>query len=122
MIRLLVVDDEPDICDFVRNFFEERDFEVDVAFNGKEALAIAASRRPHIILLDIKMPVLDGMETLKQARKLFGDIKIIMVSAVDDNEKIEEARGHGVVDYITKPLLLEQLEKTVLAAADDVIS
>ena len=77
MIRLLVVDDEADICEFVRNFFKERDFEVFMAYNGKEALGLVETIDPHIVLLDLKMPVMDGMETLRavcgDARKLQGD-------------------------------------------------
>ncbi len=120
MIRLLVVDDEVDICDFVKNFFKERDFDVFVAYNGKEALSLVETRKPDIVLLDVKMPVMDGMETLRQIRKTGSDVKIIMVTAIDDAEKAEEAKRHGVVEYITKPLLLEQLERTVFTIAEQI--
>ena len=73
---------------------------------------------PDIILLDIKMPEMDGIETLKEIRKFDLAKKVIMISAVDDEEKVEEAKGLGVVEYITKPLLLEQLERTVLTVAE----
>lgn len=117
MLKLLVVDDEADICDFVRNFFKERNFEVLVAHNGRDAVSLVKTGSPDVALLDITMPVMDGIETLKQIRKVNNSLKIIMVTAVNDNEKAEEARRHGVVDYITKPLLLEQLEHIVLTAA-----
>ena len=120
MLRLLVVDDESDVCDFVKNFFKERNFEVEVAFNGKEAINVVTEKKPHIVLLDMKMPVMDGMEALKRIRKINSDIKVIMVTAVEDTEKAEEAKHHGVVEYITKPLLLEQLERTVLTIAEQI--
>lgn len=119
-LKLLVVDDEVDICDFVKNFFKERSFEVFVAYDGKEALAIVESRQPDIILLDMKMPVMDGMSFAKEMQRKDRKAKIIMVTAVDDVEKVEEAKKHGVVEYITKPLLLEQLERTVLTVAEQI--
>lgn len=120
MLRLLVVDDEVDICDFVRNFFKERDFEVLVAHNGREALDVVDSQKPEIVILDMMMPVMDGMQTLKALRKSDSLSKVIMVTAVEDEEKIEEAKHNGAVDYITKPLLLEQLERVVLAVAKQI--
>lgn len=120
MIRLLVVDDEVDICDFVRNFFKEREFEVFVAHDGKEALGIVDSVDPHIVLLDLKMPVMGGMETLKEISKRKPDTKVIIVTAVEDVEKAEEAKQHNAVEYITKPLVLEQLERTVMTIAEQI--
>jgi len=118
MLRLLIVDDEADICDFVKSFFTERDFDVLVAHNGKEALSVIESDKPDLVLLDVKMPVMDGMETLREIRKKDESLKVIMVTAVDDTDKAEEARRYGVVDYITKPLVLEQLERTVFTIAE----
>jgi len=118
MIKILVVDDEVDICDFVRNFFKERDFEVFVAYDGREAVNLVKSRDPDIVLLDIKMPIMDGIEALKEMRKISPEKKIIMITAVEDAEQMEEAKRYGVAEYITKPLVLEQLERTVLTVAE----
>ena len=120
MLKLLIVDDEVDTCDFVKKFFQERDFDVLVAYDGKEALGMIDDKRPDIVLLDIRMPVMDGMTALKEIRKTNKDLKIIMITAVEDAEKAEEAKHHGVVEYITKPLLLEQLERTVFAVAEQI--
>ncbi|MFH1846688.1 MAG: response regulator [Candidatus Omnitrophota bacterium] len=120
MIKLLVVDDEVDICDFVRKFFSERNFEVLVAYNGKEAVDIVKAEKPAIALLDIKMPIMDGMEAVKAIRKIDEDIKLIMVTALDDIDRAEEAKKHGVLEYITKPLLLEQLERIVLTVSKEI--
>lgn len=120
MIKIIIVDDEVEVCDFVKNFFEERDFEVYTAYSGEEALNIAELQDPHIILLDIKMPAMDGMQVLKELRRRNKSGKVIIVTAVDDSEKAEEAKRYGAVDYITKPLSLEQLEETVLALAEQI--
>lgn len=120
MLKLLVVDDEMDICDFVKNFFKERDFEVYTAHDGEEAITVVEARKPDIILLDMKMPVMDGMSAFKEIRRINKDARVIMVTAVDDADKIEEAKKNGVLDYITKPLLLEQLERSVLTIAEQI--
>ncbi|MFH1664813.1 MAG: response regulator [Candidatus Omnitrophota bacterium] len=120
MLRMLVVDDEIDICDFVKNFFKERSFDVFVAHNGEEALSLVETKSPDIILLDLKMPVMDGMKTLAEIRRTRPEAKVIVVTAVEDKKKCEEAKRYGVVDYITKPLLLEQLERKVLATAETI--
>jgi len=119
MIKIVVVDDEVEICDFVKNFFKERNFEVFTAYNGEEALNLIEAENPEIILLDVKMPVMDGIEVLKEIRKRNKPGKVIMVTAVEDSEKAEEAKSHGAAGYITKPLSLEQLEHSVLSMSDN---
>ena len=113
MQKLLVVDDEIDVCDFVKNFFEDRGFKVLSALNGTEAISIVQRERPDLILLDIKMKGIDGISTLRQIKEVYDAAKVIMVTALDDQDKVEEAYKYGAVDYITKPLILENLEETV---------
>ena len=113
MRKLLVVDDEQDICDFVRNFFSERGFEVFTALNGEEALALAKEEKPELVLLDIKMEGMDGIATLKHLKAIDANLKVIMVTALDDQDKMNEACKLGACEYITKPLLLEHLEQAV---------
>ena len=120
MMRLLVVDDEADTCDFVKKFFKERNFEVEIAYDGKEAVSRIEARKPHIVLLDIRMPVMDGIETLKAIQRIDNNIRVIMVTAVEDVELAEETKSRGAAEYITKPLLLEQLERTVLTIAEQI--
>lgn len=117
MIKLLVVDDEIEICDFVKSFFSERDFDVYTAHNGDEAVALVRANMPQIVLLDMKMPVKDGMSTLKELCEMQNSPKIIMVTAVDDVDKMQTAKECGAVEYITKPLVLEDLEKSVIGLA-----
>ena len=115
MIKVLVVDDEIDVCDFVKNFFEERNYRVFMALGGSEALRILRKEKPDLILLDIKMKEMDGIQTLERIRKIDKNVKIIMVSALEDQDKMEAAKKLGASKYITKPLVLEELESAVKA-------
>ena len=113
MTRLLVVDDEAEICDFLKSFFEDRQFEVQTAQSGERALEIIESFRPQVMLLDIKMGAVDGLTVLRKVKEKDPRIKVIMVTALETTEKIEEAMRLGAANYITKPLSLEYLENDV---------
>lgn len=112
--KILVVDNERDICNFVKSFFEMRGFEVTYALNGDEALT-KLGIEPDLVMLDVKMRRDDeGLEYLPQIRKKLPNAKILMITGVDDIETIRAAKDMGADDYITKPLMLEYLENTVL--------
>ncbi len=113
MRKILVVDDEHEVCDFVRNFFEERGYQVMTALNGDEAIAITKKERPELVLLDIKMKGMDGIATLKHLKEMDKNQKVIMVTALEDQDKMDEACRLGACDYITKPLVLDYLEQAV---------
>jgi DNA-binding response OmpR family regulator len=111
--KLLVVDDERDICDFVKNFFSERNFDVFVALSGDEALGIARAEKPEIVLLDVKMKGMDGVAILKHLKDMDRNLKVIMVTALEDQETMYEAYRLGAADYITKPLVLDYLVQSI---------
>jgi DNA-binding response OmpR family regulator len=113
MNKLLIVDDEVEICEFLKSFFEDRDFDVAVANGGAQALEKVALFHPEVVLLDIQMPGMDGLQVLKKLKETYPKVKVIMVTAVETQEKIEEAMRLGADNYITKPLSLEYLEKDV---------
>jgi len=115
MAKLLIVDDESDIREFARNFFRKRQIEVFVASGGRQALDIIAKENPDLILLDVRMEEMTGIEVLRELRKNSPSVKVIMVSGVEDEETIKEANTLGVIGYIHKPFILEELEKIVLA-------
>src|SRR3989338_2495864 len=114
MYKLLVVDDESDICDFVKSFFKDRGFQVSSASSGEDAISVAKKEKPDLVLLDIKMKGMDGMAVLKHIKDIDKNIKIIMVTALEDQDKMHEAYKLGASDYITKPLVLDYLEQAVL--------
>ena len=112
-MKLLIVDDEIEICDFLKSFFEERDFDVVTALNGQAALEQVEKFKPSVVLLDIKMPGISGIQVLEEIKKKHPRIKVIMVTAIETRDKIEECLRLGADNYITKPLSLEYLENDV---------
>ena len=112
--KILTVDDEMGIDSFFYEFFTVRNYEVFNAQNGKDAIAITKKEKPRIILLDINMRGMNGIETLKKIKEINKDIIVIMVTGVKDDDVINEALSAGADDYITKPLSLEYLDKVVL--------
>ena len=112
--KILTVDDQMGIDSFFYEFFTARNYEVFNAMSGKEALEIVKKAKPRIILLDINMRGMDGIETLKKIREVDKDVAIIMVTGVKDDDTMKKAMELGADDYITKPLSLEYLDKVVL--------
>ena len=108
MYSILLVDDEKTIRDYLPKAipFEENGFKVSgTAVNGEEALDKLSIVKPDLILLDVKMPVMDGLQFLRQLRKSdYSDTFVVMLSGYSDFECAKEAIKYGVKDYLTKPL------------------
>lgn len=118
MSKLLIVDDEEDVREFAANFFRKRKIEVTTASSGEEALEAVKLQAPDLILLDIKMEGIDGIETLKRLKEINNNLKVIMVTGrkPEDDASFEKCNQLGAADYIHKPLELDELEKVVLKA------
>lgn len=114
MIKLLTVDDELDICDFIRDFFTRRGYSVLVALTGKEALAAVKKEMPKIVFLDVVMPDISGLDVLRQIKEFDPSIKVIMVSVADDKETKEKAKQWGADEFIRKPFSKRYLEEVVI--------
>jgi DNA-binding response OmpR family regulator len=91
MPRVLVVDDEPDAVELLQEFLTSKGYEVITAEDGEEALHKVKEERPHLILLDVRMPRLNGMEVLKRLREIDREVGVIMVTAVDKEETGRQA-------------------------------
>jgi DNA-binding response OmpR family regulator len=113
MPRVLVVDDEPDAVELLREFLKVKGYEVLVASNGEEAVHKVKQDRPHLILLDVRLPKVNGLEVLKQVREIDHEVGIIMVTAVNEEETGRQALKLGAFDYITKPLDFKYLERSL---------
>ena len=115
--RILLVDDEPDILEFVKYTLVKEGYEVFTAQNGAEALKAAAQHRPHLILLDMMMPVMDGLEAARRIRSLNRpDAKTIPIFAMTANafaDDAERSRQAGMNEHLTKPLDAQVLLKTI---------
>ena len=113
MARILVVDDEPDAVELLQECLTAKGYDVIIACDGEEALRQVKEHRPHLILLDVRMPKLNGMEVLKRVREIDHEVGVIMVTAVNEEETGREALKMGAFDYITKPLDLQYLERSL---------
>lgn len=114
MKRILVVDDEMEICSFLKEFLEEKNYTVDVAYDGLKAINKIKEFKPHIVLLDVKMPGINGIITLRKIKKIDPTIVAIMISAVYYEDLAKKALKLGAYDYILKPFELNYLENTLL--------
>lgn len=101
--RMLIVEDERDLCECLQEFFESRGFSVRAVYSGEEALECVAHESPDVILLDILLPGLSGLEVLKRVKQSSSKTRIVMVTGLDDIEFRAEARLYGAAAYITKP-------------------
>jgi len=114
--NVLVVDDNHDNADIVRQYLEAKGYPVAVAYNGEEALALFETVRPSIVLLDVMMPGRDGWEVcrlMKQHPSHGRGVRVIMVTALDQWDDKRQALQTGADDYVTKPIDLPRLVRTV---------
>ncbi len=108
--RLLLVDDEPQFREMLAEYLGGEGFEVLEAGSGEEALPQVASARPDIVLLDLMMNGIGGLETLRRIRSMRPETCVIMVTAVDDLDVARSALAAGAADYVTKPFTFEYLD------------
>lgn len=112
--HVLVVDDEPSIQDFVRHSLEARSFKVSLASNGLEALALFEQHSFLLVILDIMMPGMDGLEVCRRIRKS-STVPIIVLTALDEETDKIAALDQGADDYLTKPFGVGELMARVRA-------
>ncbi|MGH9602597.1 MAG: sigma-54-dependent transcriptional regulator, partial [Terriglobales bacterium] len=111
---ILVVDDEPSMLRYMRTMLEVESFKVETVNNGAEALKrLEQDPAPSLVLLDVLMPGLDGLETLEQLRQTRPDQKVIMLSCVSDTRKVVQAMRLGAQDYLTKPFQRNELTAVI---------
>jgi DNA-binding response OmpR family regulator len=113
--RILVVDDEPKYIWAIRTNLEARGYAVLTAENGRQGLELAASEDPQLILLDVRMPDLDGIEVCRRIRQ-FSTVPIIMLTALAEDVNKVTGLDAGADDYVTKPFSAQELLARVRAA------
>ena len=116
--RILIADDEPTIRLSLRHFFERGGYEVREAAGGGAALEEAARWEPDLVLLDVRMPDLDGVEVLRRLMRESPELVVLMMSAHADVEKAVAAMREGARDFLVKPVDLERLELAVEKAQE----
>ena len=113
-VNILLVDDEPGMLRYIRTLLEVDDYSVQTASTGEEALQqVEKGLRPDLVLLDLLMPGIDGLQTLEQLRGLVPGLKVVMLSCVSDTRKVVQAIRLGAQDYLTKPFQKAELTTVI---------
>ncbi|MBI4226816.1 MAG: response regulator [Candidatus Omnitrophica bacterium] len=115
-MKVLIVDDEYSVLEALREYLGLRGYEVVVAARGDEALTVIQQERPNIMLLDIRLPGLSGMDVLRQVRQTDPKLQVIMITALDDAGLRREALQLGATAFAFKPLDVQGLERIISTA------
>jgi two-component system, NtrC family, response regulator AtoC len=114
---ILLVDDEPTVLRYIKTLLEIDNYRVETASSGEEALQrMHHQPAPNLIMLDLVMPGMDGLETLESCKKIHPEQKVVMMSCVSDTGKVVQAIKLGASDYLTKPFQLPQLQGAIRRA------
>lgn len=113
LAKILIVDDQLGVRRLLYETFREEEHQVEMAANGKEALELLHTFLPDLILMDMKMPGMNGIETLRQIRLHNQKVGVIMMTAYGDIENMEKAQELGILHYISKPFDLFELRDKV---------
>src|SRR6201982_4343013 len=112
--KILLVDDEPGMLRYIKTLLEVDDYKVETATTGEEALErVEKGLQPDLILLDVLMPGIDGLETLEQLRQRRPGVKVVMLSCVNDTKKVVQAMRLGAHDYLAKPFQKAELDAVI---------
>tara|TARA_B100000315_G_C14404508_1_gene508040 strand:+ start:154 stop:519 length:366 start_codon:yes stop_codon:yes gene_type:complete len=112
-VKILIVDDETEVLEAVDTLLSTRGFEILTAQGGHEAIALLKNCQPELVILDIRMKGMDGMEILKKAKELNPSVQVAMITGLNDEGIEEKCRGLGAAHFLRKPLGVEELEKVV---------
>ena len=115
--RLLIVDDDDAILDAAREALRKGEREIVVAHDAASALRALDRWRPDVVLCDVRMPDMSGLELLTKALDLHPGMPVLMLSGVSDVSTARNALHRGAMDYLTKPIELDELDRSVKAAA-----
>ncbi len=117
-MKLLLVDNEPNVLEVMQLGLSIQGYEVSTATNGSEALDTVKKEQFDIILLDLIMPEMDGIEVLKRMKKMGLRSKILMLSAYPSQEMVEESLEKGACGFIVKPSSAEEISSAIQQALD----
>ena len=114
-MKILVVEDEKKVASFLKKGLEQEYYTVDVAYDGKVGLDLSLTEDYDMIILDIMLPLMDGITVLKEIRNAKLDVPVLMLTAKDSTENKVEGLDSGADDYLAKPFALEELLARVRA-------
>jgi CheY-like chemotaxis protein len=114
--RVLVVDDEPEVLDVLRELLEELGYEARSAASGEQAIAAMATTRPQVVFLDLAMPGISGLEALTYFRQHHRTVPVIVITGAPGQESAQKARAAGAFDVLAKPFDMAALQSLVAQA------
>ena len=114
IIKVLVVDDEEEICELTRSFLRKKKYCTFGATSADEAIEVVKKEKPHLVLLDVRLGDASGIEVLQKIKDFDKNIKVIMVTALNDEESTREAESRGAEGYIVKPFTASYLDEVIL--------
>ena len=112
-IHVLLVDDEPDFVESMSLWLKAKGYSVSVASSGEKAIQMVKEQTPHIVFLDIKMPVMDGIETLRRIREFNQKLPVIMITAYADEEKLAKSQKLNISGFFAKDEDVKVLQNTI---------
>ncbi len=118
-MKILVIDDERSIREHLEMFLQEKGFEVLSAENGETGIGLIHEQEPDILILDIRLPGMDGLEVLRRIKEENNTVSVIMITAFHDMETTIQAMRLGAYDYIHKPLDIDELERVIDKVVDN---
>ncbi len=116
--ELLIVDDNEGVRHLVSRWLERAGFSVSQAKDGAEAMEVIRSSPPDVVLADIRMPKINGLELARMVKRDFPSIKVVLMTAYSSPQTIAQARREGVDDYLEKPFTQDQVERVARAVMD----
>ncbi len=119
MAKILLVDDEEIFCNLLQGMLSGHGHEVLIACNGRDALKLFRQHHPQITLLDLRMPEMDGLEVLRQIHTIDPKAAVMMLTAWGTDELEQQARQHGVIDFLSKQLTYDSIVTVVESVVKD---
>jgi DNA-binding response OmpR family regulator len=116
LAKILLVEDEIEILDAITEYLEREGYAVTRAVDGAEALRSVQNERPDLVLLDVGLPGLSGLEVLRRLREDHPRVPVVMLTGLNDEAQARRTLQMGAVDYVRKPFDLGHLSRVVLAA------
>jgi len=111
--HILIVDDDPSVLRSLARYLKKKGYRVSEASGGRDAIEKVEKDPPHLVLLDVVMPDMDGIETLNLIRQRFPDVDVVMISALKEEIVAKESIKMGAYEWLPKPFSLETLETTI---------
>ena len=115
-LKVLLVDDEEEFVKALAERLEMRDLKSDKVYDGEEALSFVEDQEPDVMVLDLKMPGIEGMEVLRRVKKAYPKVEVIILTGHGTEKDEEEARRLGAFDYLEKPVNIDTLVKKMKQA------